>query len=331
MRSSTLALLAALPLLAACGEEGASEEMRTVSGEANAPSEEIPEEVAEGRYERVGVAEERGTPGDDMAGGALTLEQAVADADWTEEQRARVQYRHPVETLEFFDLEPDMTVAEIWPGGGWYTEVIAPYLAQGGGDYYAVLFDPETGGERVRQAIARFRTEYAENPETYGDVMITALGPETEEIMPAGSADMVLTFRNAHNFVMNGFGESAFDQFYAALKPGGILGVVDHRLPEEADDAMEERSGYLKPSTVIELAEAAGFELVAQSEVNANPQDTADHPFGVWTLPPTSATQNRDGSVPEGFDPEAYKAIGESDRFTMKFVKPLGADGALME
>ncbi|WP_051881606.1 class I SAM-dependent methyltransferase [Parvularcula oceani] len=371
MRASTLAILLALPALAACGEQGPSEEMRTNEGTANAPGTTIPDQAPEGRYETVDregeetiIALPPGGEGEDdgydarasqdeegmvrdgvayspdilsdedrdrLDPGQASLEQ-IAQGDWrSEDDRARDQYRNPVETLEFFGLRPDMTVVEVWPGGGWYTEVIAPYLAQGGGTYYAAGFDPETDSQYQRDSIAAFEREFASDPDTYGDVNMTVLSPQEAEVAPAGSADMVLTFRNVHNFVMNGFAENAFEGFYEALKPGGVLGVVDHRLPEDADDEMERSSGYVKRSTVMALAEEAGFEFVREAEINANPQDTADHPFGVWTLPPTSRTQGSDGQMPEGFDAERYAEIGESDRFTLMFRKPLAADGALME
>ena len=156
----------------------------------------------------------------------------------------------------------------------------------------------------------------------YGDVQLTVFSREAETVAPDGSADMVLTFRNVHNWKMSGYAEESFEKFHAALKPGGTLGVVEHRLQEDADVSLERTSGYLKESTVIALAEAAGFELLEKSEINANPDDTADHPFGVWTLPPTSRTADRNGNAPDGFDAARYLAIGESDRMTLKFVKP---------
>ena len=236
---------------------------------------------------------------------------------------ARDRFRRPAETLTFFGVEPDMTVVEVYPGGGYYTDILAPYLAEGG-RYYAVANERPGNADGTRE---RFSDQ-----DRYGRVRVATLGGERGlSGIPEGSADMVLTFRNVHNFTMAGFGEQAFQGFYDALKPGGILGVVEHRLPEDADDAMMDTSGYMKQSRVIELAEAAGFELAEASELNANPDDTADHPFGVWTLPPVSRTEGRDGSVPEGFDAERYRAIGESDRMTLRFVKPIGADGALLE
>ncbi|HWH18310.1 MAG TPA: methyltransferase [Allosphingosinicella sp.] len=242
------------------------------------------------------------------------LAAAVAAPTRTPANVARDRYRHPIETLSFFGVEPDDTVVEIWPGGGWYTEILAPYLASGGGRLYAVA--PEWG-------IGGIRKLKEANPAVYGHVL-TADFPAFDASatrVPDGTADVVLTFRNVHNWRMGyrrddkqDYSLEAFRQIYAMLKPGGILGVVDHRLPESASDERERTSGYIKTSTVRRLAEAAGFELVGSSEVNANPKDTADWPNGVWTLPPTLALKDKDR--------EKYLAIGESDRMTLKFRKP---------
>lgn len=250
--------------------------------------------------------------GDAMAMAAMTLGDAVANVAMRGEDMARDGARNPLETLTFFGIEPDMTVIEIYPGGGWYTKIIAPFIMAGNGTYVAA------------GASDRFR-------ERFSEAAVTGFGADSAPLVEPGTADMVLTFRNVHNWVMGGFEEKAFSDFYEALKPGGILGVVEHRLPEAADDSMEKTSGYVKQSSVIALAEAAGFTLVDTSDVNANPNDTADHPFGVWTLPPRSRTEGRDGSAPEGFDPAPYLAIGESDRMTLKFMKPVDADAALLE
>ena len=390
LQTSLLALAAALPLLAACGEPGASEEMREADGEANAPGTYIPESEVETAYtgfaaqgtpdegDRSGielppggdeegaedrlvgeeydpVADPQERPADPTSADQTNRTMQVEDEDGTVMARspdiisqdtrdqmtaeaglrervsdarrgdamARDQFRRPAETLTFFGVEPDMTVVEVYPGGGYYTDILAPYLAEGG-RYYAVANERPGNADGTRE---RFSDE-----DRYGRVRVATLGSERGlSGIPAGSADMVLTFRNVHNFTMAGFGEQAFQGFYDALKPGGVLGVVEHRLPAGADDAMMETSGYMKQSRVVELAEAAGFELAEASELNANTNDTADHPFGVWTLPPVSRTEDRDGNVPDGFDAEAYRAIGESDRMTLRFVKPLGADGALME
>jgi predicted methyltransferase len=222
----------------------------------------------------------------------------------------RDQWRHPRETLGFFGVKPGQTVVEIWPGGGWYTEILAPLLAENG-TYYAAGNGRVVGGARALKE---------KDAALYGNIRLAAFPagrPEASEpTVPEGTADVVLTFRNVHNWIMADppFGEEAFRQMYAMLKPGGVLGVVDHRLPEGADAARERSSGYVKSSTVRRLAETAGFRLVAESEINANPRDTKDHPNGVWSLPPTY----RGGDA----DRPRFAAIGESDRMTLKFVKP---------
>ena len=236
------------------------------------------------------------------------LRAAIAAPTRTPANTARDPHRHPAETLAFFGIKPADTVVEIWPGGGWYTEILAPYVAQGGGTLYVV--PPEgRGAEGIR-------TKLAGNPQAYGAVKVAPLPGTGPSAVPDGSVDLVLTFRNVHNWTMGEkpFGDRMFAEMFRMLKPGGTLGIVDHRLPESADSAREKTSGYMKPSTVRALAEAAGFRFAGASEVNANPKDTADWPNGVWTLPPTFALKDQDR--------EKYAAIGESDRMTLKFVKP---------
>ncbi|MBU2884465.1 methyltransferase [Gilvimarinus agarilyticus] len=244
--------------------------------------------------------------------------QHVLAGEHRAENSARDESRHPGETLSFFGLEPDMTVVEIAPGGGWYTEILAPYLRDTG-TYYAAHFDPNSSVAYYQRSRAGFDTKLAANPELYDQTQVTQFElPNKLDIAPAGSADMVLTFRNVHNWYMRGGGEEkvalAFDAFYKALKPGGVLGVVDHRLPEDYADEAQDHSGYIKTSTVVKVAEAAGLVLDAQSEVNANPKDTAQHEKGVWTLPPSYRLGDTDRAK--------YEAIGESDRMTLRFVKP---------
>ena len=247
---------------------------------------------------------------------------AIAAPTRTPANVARDRYRNPYETLRFFDVRADETVVEIWPGGGWYTEILAPYVLQGGGTYYAAAMNDNQ--------LAAVRRLMEANPSLYGSIRLATFpafpgsGSGADEPganrVPDGTADVVLTFRNVHNWQMGyqrnsePYAEEAFRQFYAMLRPGGTLGVVDHRLPESADSARERTSGYVKVSTVRRLAEAAGFRFVAASEINANPRDTADWPRGVWTLPPTLRLGDQDR--------ERYLAIGESDRMTLRFVKP---------
>jgi predicted methyltransferase len=222
---------------------------------------------------------------------------------------ARDPYRHPRETLGFFGVDPGDTVVEIWPGGGWYTEILAPLLSENG-VYYAA--GPDRGLNPVRALMAK-------DAAIYGKVRLAefpAKGATALSPVPPGSADVVLTFRNVHNWIMGDppFADDAFRQMFAMLKPGGTLGVVEHRLPEDADPGRERTAGYIKVSTVRRLAEQAGFRFVASSEINANPRDTKDHANGVWSLPPTYRGKDVDRA--------RFQAIGESDRMTLKFVKP---------
>lgn len=254
----------------------------------------------------------------DPAEAALTA--AVASDIRSEGNKARDPFRNPAETIAFFGVEPGDTVVEIWPGGGWYTEILAPYVTAGGGTYYAAHFDPD--GPFGQESLARFDEKFVGSPDVYGPITLTALSAGSLEIAPAESADFVLTFRNVHNFEMGDWTPAAFAAFFAALKPGGVLGVVDHRLPEQADPLAEKRTGYVKVSTVKQYAEEAGFVFDGESEINANPNDDADHPFGVWTLPPNSRLTDRNGEAPEGFNPDEFSVIGESDRMTLRFKKP---------
>lgn len=263
---------------------------------------------------------------------AVSLADILAGDQRDEKNKARDQFRNPAETLEFFGLEPDMTVVEISPGGGWYTEILAPYLNAGGGTYIAAHFDPNANSDYAQRSLGNFRERFVDQPEVYGEIVMSVMSKDTEGVAPAGTADMVLTFRNVHNWMRGGYADTAFEHFYTALKPGGILGVVEHRAKNDAPQDPEAVSGYVRQDYTIALAEAAGFELVATSEINANPKDTADHPFGVWTLPPVRrSSEGRDAPSPEGFDRAAYDAIGESDRMTLKFIKPVTADGAMLE
>ncbi len=244
------------------------------------------------------------------------LEQAVNNPLRTAEFTQRDQYRNPEATLNFFEVTPQSTVVEISPGAGWYTEILAPLLAAEG-LYYAAHF-PETATGFGQRSRAAFMEKLAANPQ-YSKVQVTEFAPTPGiSIAPASSADVVLTFRNLHNWYMAG-GEdamlTAFSHFYTALKPGGVLGIVEHRLPEAKLTSDWSRSGYMPQSLTITLAEKAGFTFESSSKINANPKDTADHPSGVWTLPPSLRLGEQDR--------EKYLAIGESDRMTLKFRKPL--------
>ncbi|MCB1049888.1 MAG: class I SAM-dependent methyltransferase [Acidobacteria bacterium] len=244
--------------------------------------------------------------------------QKVVDGDHrSPENKARDVYRHPAETLAFFGIKPDMTVVEISPGGGWYTEILAPYLREKG-TFYAAHAAPDATGY-YKRSYDGYQALLATHPEAYDKVKMCIFQPGTKIEMPEGQADMVLTFRNVHNWMPDN-AQPAFDAFFKTLKSGGILGVVEHRRP--ADKAADPDSGYVHVQTVIDLATKAGFKLVDQSEINANPKDTTEHPNGVWTLPPRLATKVKEGDNERELDAEALKAIGESDRMTLKFVKP---------
>lgn len=244
---------------------------------------------------------------------------AALAGDWREPKNiARDVYRHPRETLDFFGIRPDMTVLEIWPSAGWYTEVLAPTLREHG-HYVGIVNAPEAAHtDRARDSDRKrnqdLRDKLAARPDVYDRVDLREIDPGAPELGPAGSADAVLTFRNVHNWVMAGTEASMFEAFYEVLKPGGVLGVVDHRARVDQPPAEMKTSGYLPEEYVIALALKAGFRLDARSEVNANPNDTKDYPGGVWTLPPTLQQGDQDR--------DKYLAIGESDRMTLRFVKP---------
>lgn len=227
---------------------------------------------------------------------------------------ARDSARHPVETLQFFGLQATDTVIEISPGGGWYTEILAPYLHKQG-SLYAAHFPAKSDVGYYQRSRQGFLEKLAANPSVYGNVKVTEfIADKPSAAGPLGEADKVLTFRNVHNWIKAGYGEQAFEAFFQMLKKGGVLGVVEHRAkPGTSLDAMKV-SGYVTEAEVIRLAEKAGFVLDARSEVNANPKDTKDHPKGVWTLPPSLALQDEDR--------DKYLAIGESDRMTLRFRKP---------
>lgn len=229
---------------------------------------------------------------------------AIAAPSRTAANIARDKYRHPGETLSFFGIRPDQTVVEYMPAGGWYTEILAPLL-RGRGTFYAA--------QPAGRGFDALKAKLDGDPAVYDKVHLV---PWSETGIAPGSIDTLLTFRNIHNMVMRGNEAASFKTFYDLLKPGGTLGIVDHRLPEERDSALEKTSGYLKVSTVRRLAEAAGFVFEESTEVNANPQDTADWEKGVWMLPPTLSN----GEV----DRDKYLAVGESDRMTLRFRKPKG-------
>lgn len=251
-----------------------------------------------------------------------SLEWAI-QGPWRAADRPRDVYRHPLETLRFFGLQPSMTVVEFWPGGGWYTEILAPYLAKGEGEYYGAGFATGPGADPAQAALmANFERRFSEDQRLYGEVKFSAFGASSGPVAPAGTADMVLFMRNIHAWMAAGIAEKAFADAYAALKPGGILGIEQHRLAPDEDQDPAAANGYVQEAFVRQLAAEAGFIFVEASEINANPEDTKDHPFGVETLPPRLLTAPQGEAPDPTFDTSKYRAIGESDRMTLKFRKP---------
>ena len=239
------------------------------------------------------------------------LKTATSNAARADAHKVRDTHRNPAETLAFFGVKPNMTVIEISPGSGYYAEILSPYLQAGGGKYIA------TGNP-----IAAISDQAKWGAQTYVPFNATS-GP----LAPAGSADMVVTFRNIHNWMWQpNLLDKAMTDFAAALKPGGVLGVEEHRAdprPEKVDGTRAASDGYVSKATIVAAAQKAGLVLEAESEINANPKDAKDHPFGVWTLPPVSQSAPRGGGeAPADFDPAKYKAVGESDRHTLRFRKP---------
>jgi predicted methyltransferase len=243
------------------------------------------------------------------------LGQLIDASHRSEGNVSRNSARHPVETLEFFGLKQDMTVVEILPGGGWYTEILAPFLKDEG-KLYAAHFSPNASLSYMPPSLGRFEEMLSSTPDLYGKTTIRHLNPPHETaIAPPESADMAMTFRNVHNWIMAEQQDEFFAAFYAALKPGGVLGIVEHRAKPGSSMEVMETTGYVTEEYVKEIAAAAGFEFVGSSEINANAKDQTVYPRGVWTLPPTY--QMGDENKAE------FAAIGESDRMTLKFIKPL--------
>jgi predicted methyltransferase len=244
------------------------------------------------------------------------LAKAIASPARTAEFRARDRYRHPEQTLEFFGIKPDQTVVEIWPSPGWYTEILAPYLRDHG-QYYAAgaAASLPNASEGTKKGVAAFKAKLDADPARYDKVIVTEFRPPMRTaICPPGTADLVLTFRNVHNWIIGDYEQDAFNAFYAALKPGGTLGVVEHRAKPGSTLQQTKDSGYTNESYIRALAANAGFRFAGSSPVNNNPRDTKSYPKGVWTLPPVLTEGDKDR--------DKYLAIGESDRMTLKFTKP---------
>lgn len=241
------------------------------------------------------------------------LDAAIA-GDWrSAKNKARDAYRHPKQTLAFFGVKPNQTVIEIYPGGGWYTEILAPLLRDKG-HYIGAIVKPLTADGEEASNKKGIRAKLAAGPTHYGKATIVEFTPKTASLGAPNSADVVLTFRNVHNMTDEGSAQPVFKAMFEVLKPGGTLGVVDHRAKPGTTLEANKETGYLPEEGVIKLATDAGFTLIAKSDVNANPKDTKDYPKGVWTLPPTLTLKDQDR--------DKYLAIGESDRMTLKFVKP---------
>jgi len=239
--------------------------------------------------------------------------QALISAEYrSAENIARNAVRHPVETLEFFGVKPDMTVLEILPAWGWYTEILAPYLADHG-RLYVAHFSPDGILPYMPQVLAMFEKRLHREPDLFGRITVRHINPPHEiSVTPPETADLALTFRNVHNWVMVDQEDEYFAAFFKSLKPGGVLGVVEHRAAPDADMASMHKSGYVTEAYVKEIADKAGFVFEASSEMNANPKDLTGHPAGVWSLPPFM----------QSGDEDKYLEIGESDRMTLKFRKP---------
>jgi predicted methyltransferase len=236
---------------------------------------------------------------------------AVSDPARTAAFVARDKARHPAEELAFFGITPKMTVVELWPGGGYWTEILGPYLAKGG-TYYASLNAP--GDKEEDAGVQRWRARVAAQKDRLGTIHETMIGAGHFDIAPPGSADLIVTFRNLHNVIDDGTADQALAACFKALKPGGILGIEEHRGRSDKPQDPKAKDGYVREDYAIALAKKAGFVLVGSSEINANPKDTKDWVDGVWTLPPTLSQKDKDR--------EKYIAVGEADNFVLKFQKP---------
>lgn len=249
----------------------------------------------------------------------------VVDGAWrTAEDRARDQYRHPVESLAFWGLSPEMTIVEIAPGGGWWTQILAPYARLNRGRYIAASGDLSAPNvsEAARVARADFLRRFGDES-IYGDVEVVDFSMRAGLALPDESADFILVARAFHNWARaEGATERFMSEFARVLRPGGVLAVEQHRAAPDANVSESAATGYVPEAYVIDAARRAGLALAARSEINANPQDTRDHPFGVWTLPPIARTAQQGAPSDPSFDRSRYDAIGESDRMTLQFVKP---------
>ncbi len=241
------------------------------------------------------------------------LKEVIQGKQRSAAHKARDEYRHPYETLTFFGIKETMTVVELTPGSGWYTEILAPYLKDKG-QYVAAGYDPKSESDYYRKNAEKFQKKMSSDPASYSKTRLTVMQlPDKFDFIEAGTADMVLTFRNTHHWASNNAADKVFNAIFKALKPGGVFGLVQHRAGYEKPEDKSGKMGYLSQKEVIKMAEKAGFKLVEKSNINANLKDTKDYAKGVWTLPPVYRMKEENKAV--------YKAIGESDRMTLKFVK----------
>jgi len=272
---------------------------------------------------RKGATDDKAADQSKAANKVGSLAWAVA-GDWRPAQdKARDRWRRPIQTLTFRGLKPAMSVVEFWPGAGWYTDILGPYLTQNRGTLYAAGLEAGPQDPSLSEVGQQFSSKIKSSPQLYHAVKITTFGPKSGPVAPDGKADLVLFLRNVHNWMSAGIAEKAFACAYAALKPGGVLGIEEHRAkPDRVQDALAS-DGYVQEAYVKQLAKEAGFVFEEASQINANPLDDTDHPFGVWTLPPVRRSSARGQAPDPSFDHSAFDAIGESDRMTLRFRKPL--------
>jgi predicted methyltransferase len=264
---------------------------------------------------------------------AKSVEPARGSMEWAlagpwrgELDRARDAWRHPRETLAFWEIGPDHTVLEVFPGRGWYTAILAPYLAAGGGTLRVATFDVETATPAQQETLAAFDARFKDE-ELFGVIGRASLSRASSPPATPGSVDRVILARNLHTIMGEGYAEKVFADFFTVLKPGGILCIEQHRANSTGLPDPQAANGYVQEVVVKLMAAEAGFEFVAASEINANPRDDRDHPFGVWTLPPTLRTAPFGKPDDPKFDTAPYESIGESDRMTLKFRKPAQPKG----
>jgi predicted methyltransferase len=246
-----------------------------------------------------------------------SLEWAV-DGPWRIDPE-RDEWRHPLETLQFWGIEPDMTVLEIYPGRGWMTAILAPFLAASGGHLIVASFDPAQASVAQREVLAAFEARFMHDPRQYGFIERVPLSANSGPLAEAQTVDMVILANNVHTLMAEGIAEKAFRDMFAATRPSGLLGIEQHRAASTGVQDPLASHGYVQEVYVRALAEEAGFAFVAASDINANPADDRDHPFGVWTLPPSLRTAPLGMPDDPDFDSAPYRAIGESDRMTLKF------------